>query len=112
MKRMHLAMLVASVFLGLTACGTESSNEAVGTLGGAVVGGVAGHVIGGGSALGTIGGAATGALVGHEIGEHADAENGSCSYHGNTYSDGSLSCQRGYEYSCRDGRWVSGERGC
>lgn len=70
MNRKYLALIAASVSLGLTGCATTP--ETVGTVGGAVVGGVAGHAIGGGSALGTIGGAAAGAFVGHEIGEHVD----------------------------------------
>ena len=108
-----LRILAASMLLGLGACAGESNHEAVGTVGGAVVGGVAGHAIGGGPA-GTIGGAALGAVVGHEIGEHADRENGihSCTYRGAGYADGSLSCQSGYEYSCRDGNWVSSNRSC
>jgi osmotically inducible lipoprotein OsmB len=72
MNTNYLAAIAASVCLGLVGCSTTP--EAVGTVGGAVVGGVAGHAIGGGSALGTIGGAAAGAVVGHEIGEHVDGE--------------------------------------
>jgi osmotically inducible lipoprotein OsmB len=112
MNRNYMAVVAASVCLGLAGCSTTP--ETVGTVGGAVVGGVAGHAIGGGSAVGTIGGAAVGAIVGHEIGEHADQDRAihSCTYRGAAYSDGSLSCQNGYEYSCRDGSWVSGSRAC
>lgn len=112
MNRMSLALVAASVFFGLAACGT--TNEAVGTVGGAVIGGAAGHAIGGGSAVGTVGGAAAGAIIGHEIGEHADQDRGphSCIYRSASYADGSQSCQSGYVYSCRDGVWVNSSRLC
>ncbi|MGA7951848.1 MAG: glycine zipper 2TM domain-containing protein [Thiobacillaceae bacterium] len=61
--------MAAAVCLGLAGCATTP--ETIGTVGGAVVGGVAGHAIGGGSTAATVGGAAVGAVVGHEIGEHA-----------------------------------------
>jgi osmotically inducible lipoprotein OsmB len=54
----------------LTGCG--STNETVGTVGGAALGGVAGSAISGGSTLGTVGGAAVGGIIGHEVGERAD----------------------------------------
>jgi osmotically inducible lipoprotein OsmB len=70
---MHKYLFVAALglgSLGLTGCGT--TNETLGTVGGAALGGAAGHAIGGGSALGTIGGAAVGGVIGHEVGEAAD----------------------------------------
>lgn len=44
-----------------------ASRETVGTLGGAAVGGVAGHELSGGSTLGTVGGAAVGGVIGNKI---------------------------------------------
>ncbi len=50
----------------LAACGTPSKQQ-VGVGTGAVLGGVAGNVITGGSTLGTVGGAAVGGVVGNEL---------------------------------------------
>ena len=67
MKRYLIAIALT---LGLSACG--STNETVGTIGGAAVGGVVGSAVTGGSTLGTVGGAALGGWAGHELGERAD----------------------------------------
>lgn len=50
----------------LTACGTPSRQQ-VGIGTGAVLGGVAGHAVSGGSTLGTVGGAAVGGVIGNEM---------------------------------------------
>ncbi|RJF97453.1 glycine zipper 2TM domain-containing protein [Noviherbaspirillum saxi] len=50
----------------LSACGTPTRQQ-VGVGTGAVLGGVAGNAVTGGSTLGTIGGAAVGGLVGNEV---------------------------------------------
>jgi osmotically inducible lipoprotein OsmB len=50
----------------LAACGTPTRQQ-VGVGTGAVVGGVAGHAITGGSTLGTVGGAAVGGVLGNEL---------------------------------------------
>lgn len=52
---------------GLSACSTSPTRQQVGIGTGAVVGGVAGHVLTGGSTLGTVGGAAVGGVVGNEV---------------------------------------------
>jgi osmotically inducible lipoprotein OsmB len=57
------AVVIAS---GLIGCGTPSRQQ-VGIGTGAAIGGVAGHVITGGSTLGTVGGAAAGGLIGNEV---------------------------------------------
>jgi osmotically inducible lipoprotein OsmB len=68
---MYKYLLVVALALGgLSGCG--STNETLGTVGGAAVGGLAGSAITGGSTLGTVGGAAVGGIVGHELGERAD----------------------------------------
>jgi osmotically inducible lipoprotein OsmB len=57
---------LATVALGLTGCAgmsTQDRNTAVG----AGVGAVAGSVLTGGSAVGTIGGAAVGGVVGNQV---------------------------------------------
>ena len=67
MNRIVIAIALA---LGLSACG--STNETLGTVGGAALGGAVGSAVSGGSTLGTVGGAAVGGIVGHEVGERMD----------------------------------------
>ena len=52
---------------GLTACSTPPTRQQIGIGTGAVVGGVAGNVLTGGSTLGTVGGAAVGGVVGNTV---------------------------------------------
>ncbi len=61
-----VGIALASV-LGISGCG--SRGETVGTVGGAVAGGVVGSAVTGGSTIGTVGGAAVGGIVGHEVGQ-------------------------------------------
>ena len=60
------AALAITFALSLSACGGMSQQEK-NTAYGATAGGVAGAVITGGGALGTLGGAAVGGLIGHEV---------------------------------------------
>lgn len=62
-------LLGAAIAAGLllSGCSTPPTNGQIGTVAGAVVGGVAGHALIGGP-LATVGGAAAGALLGHEVG--------------------------------------------
>ena len=53
------------------ACSSNPTNAQIGTGAGAVLGGVAGNAIFGGT-LGTVGGAAAGAVVGNEVGKNRD----------------------------------------
>lgn len=65
------AATVAIGLLGtLGACGTWDglSSREKATVGGAAVGGVVGHAVGGG-ALGTVGGAAAGGVIGNQVGK-------------------------------------------
>lgn len=55
--------IIVTLMLGACSGMTPQQND---TAVGAAVGGVAGHVLTGGSAAGTIGGAAVGGVVGHE----------------------------------------------
>lgn len=65
MKHMAAYVLVAVSFLSLGAC-SGMSKQGQNTAIGAGVGAVGGAVLTGGSALGTLGGAAVGGVVGHE----------------------------------------------
>lgn len=65
-KHIIATATLATVALGLTGCAgmsTQDRNTAVG----AGVGAVAGSVLTGGSAVGTIGGAAVGGVVGNQV---------------------------------------------
>lgn len=66
-KLRHIATSTALVvaLLGLSAC-TGMSRQGQNTAIGAGVGAVGGALLTGGSALGTVGGAAIGGIVGHE----------------------------------------------
>ena len=64
MKRTILAVLTAASLVAVTGC-ASTNRETVGTVGGAVVGGVVGDALFG-STLGTVGGAAAGAYVGNK----------------------------------------------
>jgi osmotically inducible lipoprotein OsmB len=64
MKTKLITAALAATLLGLTGCGSMDRNTA-GTVGGAVVGGVAGNALIGGTA-GTVGGAAAGAYIGNK----------------------------------------------
>ena len=62
-----LISAVAAALIALTGCGSMS-NAQIGTATGAVLGGVAGDAVFGGT-LGTLGGAAAGAVIGNEVGK-------------------------------------------
>jgi len=63
-----LMSIAAASLIALTGCGTNPTNAQIGTATGAVLGGVAGNAIFGGT-LGTVGGAAAGAVIGNEVGK-------------------------------------------
>jgi osmotically inducible lipoprotein OsmB len=66
-KRITTLTLLATVVLGLSACG-DMNRRQTDTAVGAVGGGVAGAALGGG-VLGTAAGAAAGGLIGNQIGK-------------------------------------------
>jgi osmotically inducible lipoprotein OsmB len=71
MKMMHgfaVSAVAVAVLLGLGGCSGMSTRDKD-TAMGAGAGGVAGAVLTGGSALGTVGGAAVGGLIGNQIGK-------------------------------------------
>lgn len=63
-----LLSVTAAALIALTGCSTNPTNAQVGTAAGAVLGGVAGNAVFGGT-LGTVGGAAAGAVIGNEVGK-------------------------------------------
>lgn len=66
--KLTVGTIALAVLLGLGGCSGMSTQDKD-TAMGAGAGGVAGAVLTGGSAIGTVGGAAVGGLIGHEIGE-------------------------------------------
>ena len=62
-----LAAIAAASVIGLSGCADMGMDRnTAGTLGGAVLGGVVGNAVGGGT-LGTVGGAAAGAVIGNQV---------------------------------------------
>ena len=72
MKAMHsfgVSAITAALLLGLAGC-ADMSRRDLDTAIGAGVGAVGGAVLTGGNAVGTVGGAAVGGLIGNEVGKH------------------------------------------
>ena len=68
MQRFAVSAVAAAMLLGLGACGgmtTQQRDTAIG----AGVGAVGGNILTGGSAVGTVGGAAVGGLIGNQVGK-------------------------------------------
>jgi osmotically inducible lipoprotein OsmB len=65
-QRLALSAVAAAMLLGLGGCAGMSAQDK-NTAIGAGVGAVGGAVLTNGSALGTIGGAAVGGVIGHEV---------------------------------------------
>jgi osmotically inducible lipoprotein OsmB len=63
-----LLSIAAASLMALTGCASNPTNAQIGTATGAVLGGVAGNAVFGGT-LGTVGGAAAGAVIGNEVGK-------------------------------------------
>lgn len=73
MKRQHTTLIVALLASGtLAACSSNPTRQEVGIVTGAVVGGIVGSTLTGGSSIGTIGGAAAGGYFGNRIGDQLD----------------------------------------
>ena len=67
MNTKMIAAVAAATMLTLSGCAsTGIDRQTAGTVGGAVVGGVLGSAVGGGT-LGTVGGAAAGAYIGNQV---------------------------------------------
>ena len=67
-QRFTFTALAAAVLFGLSACADMSSQDKSTAIG-AGVGAVGGAVLTGGNAIGTVGGAAVGGVIGHEVGK-------------------------------------------
>lgn len=67
MKKLSSVLIAGMLAVSLGACTNTPTRQKVGTVGGAVVGGVVGHSVSNGSTLGTVGGAALGGFIGHEV---------------------------------------------
>lgn len=65
-QRLAISTLAAATLLGLAGCSGMSAQDK-NTAIGAGVGAIGGSVLTGGSAVGTVGGAAVGGVIGHEI---------------------------------------------
>lgn len=74
MKTVFLTLATGALALTLTACESNPTRQQIGTATGAVVGGVVGHEVVGGT-LGTVGGAAVGGVIGNEVGKRSDERN-------------------------------------
>jgi len=71
MKTMHrftFSTVAAAMLLGLVGCSNMSTQDKSTAIG-AGVGAVGGAVLTNGSAIGTVGGAAVGGVIGHEVGK-------------------------------------------
>ena len=66
--RIAVSAVAAAVLLGLSACGGMSTRDKDTAIG-AGIGAVGGSVLTGGSAVGTVGGAAVGGLIGNQVGK-------------------------------------------
>jgi osmotically inducible lipoprotein OsmB len=66
LRRLAPAAVVAAA-IALSGCASNPSRQDMGTVAGAVVGGVTGSVLTGGSTFGTVGGAVAGGYVGREL---------------------------------------------
>lgn len=65
MRRYPAAAVAAAILIGLGGCAGMSRQDQ-GTATGAVIGGVAGNILGGGL-IGTAAGATVGGVIGHEV---------------------------------------------
>ena len=68
MKKMTVAVLAVTLLMSLSACSNWSKRDRNTALG-AGAGAIGGAVLTDGSALGTLGGAAVGGIIGHQVGK-------------------------------------------
>jgi osmotically inducible lipoprotein OsmB len=67
-QRLSVSAIAVAVILGTAGCGGMSTRDKDTAIG-AGAGAVAGAVLTGGSAIGTVGGAAVGGLIGNQVGK-------------------------------------------
>ncbi|WP_310452100.1 glycine zipper 2TM domain-containing protein [Sulfuritalea sp.] len=65
-KSITISAVTAAMLVGLVGCAGMTAQEKATAIG-AGVGAIGGSVLTGGSAIGTVGGAAVGGVIGHEI---------------------------------------------
>lgn len=63
LNKLALSAFATTMLLGCAGMSTQEKNTAIG----AGIGAVTGSVLTGGSAIGTVGGAAVGGVIGHEV---------------------------------------------
>ncbi|UZD15412.1 glycine zipper 2TM domain-containing protein [Gallibacterium anatis] len=68
MKTVTKVVMISVLALTLSACAHLNKRDKA-TIAGAGIGAVAGSVLSNGSALGTVGGAAVGGVIGHQVGK-------------------------------------------
>lgn len=69
--RLTIPLLLAAL-LAVGGCNSNPTKQEIGTVSGAVVGGIVGSTLTGGSTVGTVAGAAAGGLVGSHIGKEME----------------------------------------
>lgn len=70
MKTKLMILLVAA--MTVAGCNSNPTRQEIGTVSGAVVGGIVGSSLTGGSTVGTVGGAAVGGVIGNRIGREME----------------------------------------
>ncbi|HEY6895897.1 MAG TPA: glycine zipper domain-containing protein [Rhodocyclaceae bacterium] len=68
----HASLTAIAAALLLAGCNSNPTKEQIGTVSGAVVGGIVGSTLTGGSGVGTVGGAAAGSYIGNRIGHELE----------------------------------------
>ena len=65
-------MILLTAMMVVAGCNSNPTRQEIGTVSGAVIGGIVGSSLTGGSTVGTVGGAAVGGVVGNRIGKEME----------------------------------------